>query len=587
MKKKVKILLGLLGLVFAVAAGLSLFVRFYLTEDRLKGLLIPPVEQALARKVSLGTIDVGIFRGITINDLVIKEADGEQDFVRTKAFILSYEFLPLLSKKLLISEVRLLEPEVRITRDNNGIFNFAPLPFLAKKPEPSAQQSPATGAGALPLALTINQIRLDKAKLSFKDAKNELPSVEVAADLTVAVNFSPEAASLSYVGDLRFTANVMHGQLAPQIQGQCHFDTKNISLLADIALDREQLHLDSSIEDYRASPKIRLDLTSEALDLDHLMALAAGIPAAEKAARQEEAGGAAAGNSLPPNLNAHGKIQVAKAVYKNLNVTDFLLNYTLQDGIFTIPSLTANAAGGQIQGEQIALDLNRPDMGYAGALTISGLQIEQVAMAFAPKTPDIIGGKLDTSLKFSGHGTVWQEIQKVLTVDGTYTMREAWLRDTEMTRTVSSLVGLQELNNLSFQNIDGTVHLANGMVRLASNLSGEQLDLQTQGDIGLDGSLNLPLTIKLSSLLSEKLRQRVALAKYLADESGKTVVKLTVTGTIKQPRPVLDPVVIQEQTEKVLKDKVYREIDRVLQKKGEDPQKPDPARELLRGLFGK
>jgi uncharacterized protein involved in outer membrane biogenesis len=53
------------------------------------------------------------------------------NFVSTKAFVLSYELLPLLQKKLIISEIRFDEPAVQILRDKNGQFNFSTLAFLS------------------------------------------------------------------------------------------------------------------------------------------------------------------------------------------------------------------------------------------------------------------------------------------------------------------------------------------------------------------------------------------------------------------------------------------------------------------------
>jgi uncharacterized protein involved in outer membrane biogenesis len=588
MKKTAKIILALFLLVMVIVAGLSLFVRFYLTDERLKEMLIPPAEEALARKVSLGDIDVGIFRGITLNDLVIKEADGQTDFVRAKAFVLSYELFPLLRKKLVIGEIRFLEPNLRLVRDANGTFNFETLPFLVKKAPPPSEKSAGNGAAALPFALTIDQIRVENARLSLVDATRELPDVDLQADLALTVDLSPDLANLHYQGNLSFEAVLVHGKLKPTIRGKSNFDSRNLEITADVTLDQEQVHLDGKVENYTQSPNIRLDLSSDALDLDHLLALTAGLPvAAGQAARKAPEKDAPAGRAIPQDLRAEGKVQVAKAIYNNFTVENFLLHYTLGKGLFTITDLTAQAADGTIQADRIEVDLNRPELGYSGSLKIKGMQIAPIVRAVAPKTPDVIGGKLEASLNFEGSGTSWQDIQQTLTADSTFALQESWLRHTELTRTVASLVGLQELNDLSFTAAAGSLRLEKGDVLLNSKFTGEQLGLEAQGIIGLDGRLNLPVTMKLSPLLSEKLRQRIAVAKYLAEEGGETVLKLKITGTVKQPRPVLDQAAVREQTEKAIKNKLFEELDKAIQKKEGDSQKLDPARELLKGLFGK
>ncbi|MBW2471128.1 MAG: AsmA family protein, partial [Deltaproteobacteria bacterium] len=125
-----------LGIIFllivVVIAGLAAFVHYYLTDERVKALIIPQAEAALGREVAIGDIKIGLLSGITIRDFLIKETDKTTNFVSTKAFVLSYKLLPLLQKKLIISEIRFDEPAVRVTRNKNGKFNFSTLKILAE-----------------------------------------------------------------------------------------------------------------------------------------------------------------------------------------------------------------------------------------------------------------------------------------------------------------------------------------------------------------------------------------------------------------------------------------------------------------------
>jgi len=129
---KISKVFGIIILLIVVAiAGLIAFVHFYLTEERVKALVIPQAKAALGREVAIGDIKIGLLSGITIRDFLIKEVDKETNFVTTKAFVLSYDILPLLQKKLIISEIRFDEPAVQIIRDRKGQFNFSTLARLA------------------------------------------------------------------------------------------------------------------------------------------------------------------------------------------------------------------------------------------------------------------------------------------------------------------------------------------------------------------------------------------------------------------------------------------------------------------------
>jgi len=130
----------LILLVSVTIIGLIAFVHFYLTEERVKELIIPQAEAALGRKVAIGDIKIGLLSGITIQDFLIKEADTETNFISTKAFVLSYELMPLLQKKLVISEIRFDEPAVQIIRDKKGQFNFSTLAILSDKPKKKKEE---------------------------------------------------------------------------------------------------------------------------------------------------------------------------------------------------------------------------------------------------------------------------------------------------------------------------------------------------------------------------------------------------------------------------------------------------------------
>ena len=199
-------------LVLAVIAGLVAFIHYYLTEERVKALVIPQAEAALGRKVAIGDIKIGLLSGITIHDFLIKEADGKDNFVSTRAFVLSYELLPLLQKKLIISEVRFDEPAVQITRDNKGNFNFSTLAILTEKKEtPEKVEKPESPPSALPLALTINQIKLNKAHIRVNDQMHEIPTVDATTSARLNVALGRTMQDIRYNGTFDFDAAVAQG----------------------------------------------------------------------------------------------------------------------------------------------------------------------------------------------------------------------------------------------------------------------------------------------------------------------------------------------------------------------------------------
>jgi uncharacterized protein involved in outer membrane biogenesis len=594
MKKSLKILLVLAGILVLTAIALSVFVRFYLTDERIRTMVIPPAEQALARKVTIGDIKVSLLSGITVNNFAIKEADNASDFIKAKAFIIRYKLFPLLSKEVVVSEISLLEPAVRIHRDQKGNFNFESLGILAAKEKSDQEQAPTgTQAAALPIALTVDKIKVQNIKITVTDAKNELPQVTTLADLTVGLDIK-NLTNILYDGSLQFTTDVVYGKVKPHLTGSCVFDQKQLSVQADIAVDNEQLHLDGSIKDYTATPNIRLDLSSTKLNIDHLLAIVAGLPKAAQQAQQSTKSSKIPqepiAKSLPQGLVLNGQIKVDQVNYNELAINNFHLTYGLKDGIFSISKMESMVAGGPVKASGLEADLNNPALSYQGKAEVNGLKVGELLTALKPKTSGVINGTAATSMNFSGSGTEWQEIKKNLTMDAIYSLSQCTVKNNDITKKVSALIGLQELNNLSFDEIDGNIKIQNGMAQVSSQMNGPELKINTKGTISLDGDLNLPLTIILSPALSDKLRQRASIARYLADEQGQTSLRLTILGTVDKPRPTLDESAVKEQAEKVIKNKLLEELGKAVGGGEEESQPSDqegnPAKDLLKGLLG-
>jgi len=556
------------------------------------------VEKVLGRTVQIGGIDVGLFSGITVKDFTVKETDGHTDFISTKEFVLRYDLLPLLQKKIIVSKVRLDAPYVLISRNKDGLFNFETLAVLAEA-EPGKQKSEDTGkpaSAALPLALTVNEVIVDKAQLVVRDALKEIPDTDVKADLKVSLDLGRDLASLQYQGDLRFEADAEYGELRPHVFGKSDFDQDRLGYTVDVSLEKEQISLSGEVKNYAKVPDIRLDVVSDTINIDHLLALTAGLPAASQNGGKgtskdiKTTSPAAPGAALPPGLKAVGEIKIGQTLYKGLVVKDFLLQYGLDKGVLTVKNLSTKVADGQVR-SKIKADLNKPGLAYDGQLDVESVNVEGLLASLAPKVKDMISGALQSHLTFSGAGTEWPQLGDALIVDGTYGLHDGRVSNTPVTVAVAKLLGLDEINNMSFEDLDGSLHIIKGQVALKTRMTGKDVNAQAKGTVGLDGKLNLPVSLRFSPELSEKLRKRASVAKYLMDETGEVEIRLKLAGTVTRPYPTLDTAGVQEQVKKAVRKKAIEELGKVLsgkKKAGDEDKdaKPDTADELIKGIFG-
>jgi len=589
MGKVGKVLGVIILLIVIVIAGLIAFVHYYLTEERVKALVIPQAENALGREVAIGDIKIGLLSGITIRDFLIKETDQNTNFVSARAFVLSYELLPLLQRKLIISELRFDEPAIRIVRDKNGSFNFETLKILAEeKMQPAEKEKPQPTSAALPLALTINQIQLNKARIEIRDQLQELPAVDATSNLKLNVALGRSIQDIRFDGSFDFSAAVTHGSIQSKLEGRGVVSQKDMDIKLDAVLDGEQLHAEADVKNYLNSPNATVSVSSKSLNIDKLLGFAAGLPATgpgkpKKPSAPESESGVIIAESLPPGLVAQGTVQVDKALYKGLSAKNFKMTFDLAKGILTVREISAQAYGGKVD-SNLTVDLNQPDLAYSGKLGLQSVQASDLSSALMQNLKGMFSGSLQSGATFSGSGTSWQQISKVLTADGSFTLTDGSIKGTPVSMSISNLLGLQELSDISYKNISGTFKIVEGgKAKIKTNLDGADLDAEAEGVIGLDGSLDLPLTFHLSPALADKLKSRASFTQYLSDEQGATTLRLKLTGSLKNPKPVLDMQGVQDQLKKSLEKEIIKQLDSSDKEKGQETSPEN----IIKGLFGR
>ena len=136
MKSIVRILVIFFILVALVAALLAAGFRIFFTEERLKQLALDGLRGSLQRDVSLGRVSAGIFSGVKIENFSLSEYPGfpQGTFASVKEITAGGEIMPLFHRRLIVGEVTLSEPSVRIARDKHGGYNVSD-PFLYERKE--------------------------------------------------------------------------------------------------------------------------------------------------------------------------------------------------------------------------------------------------------------------------------------------------------------------------------------------------------------------------------------------------------------------------------------------------------------------
>jgi hypothetical protein len=210
------------------------------------------------------------------------------------------------------------------------------------------------------------------------------------------------------------------------------------------------------------------------------------------------------------------------------------------------------------------------------------------ALASLDKPSGYLSGELSAELAFQGDGRSWPDIRNTLDGNGKFSLVKGGLANSPYSQALATILDIPELNDLKFDELAGSVKISNGKIALLCTMSSPALDLQSNGSAGLDGSLDLPLTIQLSHENSQRLLEKSKYADYLADESGRTTLNLKFTGTVGQPQLALDRSGTGRQVKEVLEKKAGEELSRAITRQlggPENEQKKGVVEDLSNSLL--
>jgi len=170
MKKIFRVVGVVVGIAVLLVAALAVAAKILITPERVRAAVLPVAREALHRDIELGEISVSLFRGITLHDLSVSEPEGGEPFVAADQVVLRYQLLPLLLRRVVVDEVRLDTPRIRIERLPEGRFNFSDL-LSGETPESPGAQSdaPASAADGPPFDLHIARVAVSDGSVRFLD----------------------------------------------------------------------------------------------------------------------------------------------------------------------------------------------------------------------------------------------------------------------------------------------------------------------------------------------------------------------------------------------------------------------------------
>jgi hypothetical protein len=552
MKKKLLIIAGVvLGLTAALLIGLTLFVKSYLQSDKLKALIIPRAEEATGRKVAIDAINVSIFSGISVQGIHLKEKDDAGDFAAIKEFDLNYDLMPLLSKRLVISSIKVVGPFVQVRRDESGRFNFEDIPEALEAKQKTGETK-AQSEGGMPFGVTADKISIINARVEFSDAKKEMPQVTavLGADLRVSAGTEPGALKIAGGVNVKGLDVTMSGT-ATRTSGTINIEPEKIVYALNTVIGSDTIASTGSISSYLKAPDIRLDLHSKQLDLEKLMAMG-GYAKQEVKKPARVIPQTKDGKDVPEKkmeIKAAGEIKVDTARYQGHTVNNFLMKYRYSGGVMTMDPLSLNFASG-----------DKADL--------SGVMKGAFGFRYSPDK----GGAAD-QIKQTLHGKAVVDLDK------------AQVKESKMADAIAAFTGLDDLRRPVFDKGHFDITVRDEKTFIAGAMSSPRLKVTPSGSVGFNKVLDMLTDIEVSPETAARLRVG-KYSSYMEGSNGWTLIPLKITGTTDKPSVGPNQAALKKQ----LQRGIQTEIQKRLLKGGsqqQQPQKGEKPKDILKRLFGK
>jgi hypothetical protein len=525
MKKKLLYAGGIaVAVIVVVIVGLTVFVKSYLQSDRLKAIIIPKIEDYTGRKASIGNINVSLFKGIDVEGISLMDKGGKAEFLKVREFVLNYSLLPLLHKQLVIKKIEVVAPSVALVREKDGTYNFSDI--LEKSKAGKVEAKPAGAEeGGVPFSVVTDKIAVRDATMTFSDEQGTIPQVSLASDIDLRV-VAEKGATAEISGKVSVKALTIKVGGSEIINvGTIEIDKNAITLDLTSTVGKDTIHFAGDVKDYRNAPVVHLDANAKELDLDKLLALAGGSKASTQAPKGRRSASANTRRAEPgksADVRAAGAITIASAKYGDYLLKDFAARYSYARGSVTINPVSMGITGG------------------------SGTQI---------------AGMVKAGLRFSlasGSGAA-DSIKRSLAGTASVDLSRCEVKKSKITDAIALFTGIKEIANPRFDKVNFLFTIGNQRVDLRGLMSSALLNLDPAGSVGFDKKIDITTDLKVAPSLAGGLTPS-AIAAYVKDEKGWTVIPLRITGTTEKPSVGFNKAKMIKGVEKGIKQQIEKNL---------------------------
>lgn len=554
MGKRKKVIISVIIAIFVIFFGFGIFVKLYLSGEKLKAFVVPRIEEAIGRKVLLKDIALSVFKGIVVSDLKVMNIDGNGVFIKADKFILAYEPFALIRKRFVISRIEIVSPSVDIKRYANGIYNITEGKPKEKPKEPDRQDtSPRPTKKDLPVSVVADKVLIKSAKITFVDDKKEFPKTSLIFDADIRCSLGNNLSAVLERGniklkELKSTIN----RLNINASGVIDVDMKHIKPKLQLTVGKNTFYVDGIISDYLGLPSAQINVNAREMNINELISAAEtgktqGAKRTEKVDTLKKKHMKIDGkkNDAPQKgverFQASGQIKVDSATYERYIVKNFRTTYRYNDGKINIEPFIFSFSGGD-----------------------------------AVKAEGNVNGVM-----YFNYGDA-SVIKKGLVCNARMQLGKVSINKSKTFDTIALLTGVDELKTPGFDNGTFSFDAKKEIINVNGFMKSDLMIFSPKGTVGFDKRLNINAELRLTPQLSARLSRRIPGISLLKGDDGWTTLPFLISGTTENPSIGLDQKVLGGR----LKDSTKDILQNLIGSQKTD-KKNVPERSGSRGLFDK
>jgi uncharacterized protein involved in outer membrane biogenesis len=413
----------LLVVVVAIVLIGTIALRLLFPSERIKAEVVERAEAATGFDIALEDARVGLSpRGIaiTLDGVGLKNPArlAEDPVLRLSRLQLAVALVPLLSREVRVTHLRLDEPRIFLYRDATGALNAEVARPPGEAPQAAGGGEASQGAGLL-LAVPAAEIRHGSFRYVDETSKASYEVGDLDGELRVA--FEPDSVRLrtdlrvgGVAADMKAGGGAAYGPLDVALKGEvAHAPASGRTVIRDLVLELEAIELrvngsiDSapggSAEAAESAPHLDLALATGDFEPSRVLSLLGeaappGLAVAGKARLSATIRGPAAGPEVAGALILDG-VDVTPPEAARPLLTGLGGEASFTGSTLAVKGLRGKLAGSPFTVTASLSDFVRPAV--EGKIELSAQLTDLAALAQLPEAMELESGKLVVDVDFS------------------------------------------------------------------------------------------------------------------------------------------------------------------------------------------